>query len=79
MTGIVVVELSPDRQSFTIRRRNWSGSYPIAALPDQISFYRRLWSRGSKRPGEAGPFGPVYEPTVVALEVLQKRLAGERA
>lgn len=46
----------------------WSQVVPIAALPGQLAFYRRLWSRGAKAKGAPGPWARHYAASVAALE-----------
>lgn len=73
----MTVTLSPDGQTFTMRGRSgWCWTLPLARLPEQVAFYRRLWSRGASVKGQPGPWARFHAPAVSALEAAQA-LAGK--
>ncbi len=71
----MIARLSADMTAFTLadpkddRGPAWRGTYPVAALPAKLAFYR--W--GEARMG--GKFARDYTPTVQALVALQRQLA----
>lgn len=64
-----------------LRRGSWSQRVPISALPDQLQFYRSLWSRKRDQKGRSdlttpGPWARYYEDAVRALERAIKEAKG---
>lgn len=68
-------ELAADGQSVTLRGRIWSQTFPVAALPDALRFYRGLVAKGAKVKGQPGPQAKHYAPTVAALEQVAAQVA----
>lgn len=71
--------LAPDGAAFTMSDAGWSQTLPIAALPGQVAFYRRLRDRGANaKLGQPGPYAKHYLPILGALEALQGALRTTR-
>lgn len=80
MRGVVVSAfrafLSRDKQTvlmMTDRRRE---VIPAADLEKWRQFYRRLWGRGAKKPGDPGPYAKHYEHTCQVLDALSSQIKG---
>ncbi|RJL13681.1 hypothetical protein [Paracoccus siganidrum] len=60
-----------DESTFTLRKREWHGTYPLEDLPKWLAFYRKM-----KR--EFPKSGSAYDETIAALEKLEAELAAMR-
>lgn len=67
----MIATLSFDRQTVTMRGERWLSVFPISDLPGKLRFYRGLRDRAAK-PGATGPYARFYDPTVKALERVEK-------
>lgn len=68
----MIATLSADRATVTLQGAHWSSSFPLADLQKWLLFYRSMRDRGSKVKGQPGPYARHYEPTVKALERVEK-------
>ena len=68
----MIATLSADRATVTMKGRQWSMTIPVADLPKWQRFYRGMWERGGKGKGQPGPYARFYEPSVKALERVEK-------
>lgn len=66
----MIATLSADRATVTMQGARWSSTFPRADLPGKLAFYRALRDRGGK--GGPGPYARFYEPSVKALERVEK-------
>lgn len=66
--------LAANGQTVTMTSRGWSETFPIGAIPSRLAFYRRLRDRGGKD-GKRGPYAAHYEPSIAALEKVEKMVA----
>lgn len=60
-----------DESTFTLRKREWYGTYPLEDLLKWLAFYRKM-----KR--EFPKTGTSYDATIAALEKLEAELAAKR-
>lgn len=60
-----------DESTFTLRGREWYGTYPLEDLPKWLAFYRKLKVEYPKS-------GTSYDATIAALEALEAELREER-
>lgn len=67
--------LSADGKSLRMSRGQWSMTIPVEEVPKWLDFYRGLWGRGAKAPGQPGPWAVFYEENVKALEFVTRMLA----
>jgi len=68
--------LSRDKQSvlmMTDRRRE---TVTVAQAMEWRAFYRRLWGRGAKKPGEPGPWAKHYDHTCQVLDRIAAEIKG---
>ena len=61
------MKITHDDKTFTIRGRDWFGTYPLDDLGKWLAFYRRLREDFPKA-------GTVYDATIEGLETLAGRL-----
>jgi hypothetical protein len=72
----MIASLSADQRSITMAgAKGWKASFPVSALPEWLAFYRRMRERGGKGKGAPGPHAAHYEPTIRALERVQRIVA----
>ena len=65
--GMHGAELLEDGATVLLMGKLWRGSFPLFRLPEQLAFYRGL--RDRKR----GKYAACYQPTVEALEALERQ------
>lgn len=63
--------LSRDGQRILMTSQAWRHTVPVTELGQWIQFYRKLWGRGAKKPGEPGPYARFHEEPCRALESLR--------
>jgi len=66
--------ISRDRQSVRLVKGAWRMDIKASAAPGWLSFYRKLWARGSKDPKQPGPWAEFYEQPVREMERVCKEL-----
>jgi len=66
----MIATLSADRATVTMQGAKWSTTFPRNRLAEKLAFYRSLRDRGGK--GGPGPYARFYEPSVKALERVEK-------
>ena len=68
--------LSRDKQTVLMMTDRRRMTVPATELPKWRAFYRRLWGRGAKKPGDPGPYAQHYEHTCQVLDDLEKQIKG---
>jgi len=70
MPGRPALTITLDRAAGVaeLRKTLWSARVSIEDLPGWLRRYRRLWSRGSKKEDQPGPWARFYEADLAALE-----------
>lgn len=76
----MIATLSADGRTVEMRKGDWSMTCPAEDMPRWLAFYRSLWGRGARKPGEPGPHAASYEGAIKSLERVEKmiRLMGAR-
>lgn len=67
----MIARLSADGKTVVLSGGGWSDTFEISNLTSQLAFYRGLRDRGGKA-GYPGPYAAHYEPTIKALERVEK-------
>lgn len=62
------MKVTRDGDTFTIGGKDWSGTYPMAELPQQLQFYRGLRDDFPKAAGR-------YDEVIAGLEALAASVA----
>lgn len=68
--------LSRDRQTVLMTTGRWSLRVASAEATAWRDFYRKLWGRGAKKPGEPGPYAKHYEHTCQVLDAIIQEIKG---